>query len=319
MMSAATIQSYIKPGSTLIVGFSGGPDSVCLLTLLSQLQSQLNLTIIAAHLDHQWRQESAMDAQWCQQFCAQLTNITYIVKKAEELNISIKKNGSQEEIGRILRRAFFKQLAQQYQAKYIVLAHHNDDQLETFFIRLLRGSSLTGLAGIKQFDGLFLRPLLHVSKNEILKFLNDNNITYLTDASNLDQKFLRNKIRHQLIPQLTNIDQRFNKNLTACMDNLRKTDDFLETLTQETVATIRDKVNPDLFNLDHFLALHEILQYRILLHLCVAYKITVNPSSGFFHEIITFLRNSKHQQHQLGLHFAIIKHNKTKQFSFKSL
>src|SRR3989338_2945439 len=100
MINAQTLKPYIAPNSTLIVSFSGGPDSVCLLTLLMQLQQELNLTIIAAHLDHQWRQQSAQDALWCATFCKQWHNIKFVIKTPSDLNISIKNNGSKEELGR---------------------------------------------------------------------------------------------------------------------------------------------------------------------------------------------------------------------------
>jgi tRNA(Ile)-lysidine synthase len=189
MINAQTIKPYLTPNSTIIVGFSGGPDSVCLLTLLAQLQQELNLTIIAAHLDHQWRPESGQDAAWCKEFCQQLANVLFIAQASSSLNISIKYNGSKEELGRKLRRNFFQQLAQKHNANHIALANHLDDQLETFFIRLIRGGSVTGLAGMQQQDGLYVRPLLHVSKQEILDFLQQHRIPFLTDATNVILNF----------------------------------------------------------------------------------------------------------------------------------
>ena len=107
MTTSLDISKYIPHNSTLVVGFSGGPDSVCLLKLLSEKQQSHNLQIIAAHLDHEWRTNSDQDAAWCADFCKQYPNVTFIAKKASELLFTTKPNGSKEETGRQLRRHFF--------------------------------------------------------------------------------------------------------------------------------------------------------------------------------------------------------------------
>lgn len=316
MINAQTIQSFIPNHSILIVGFSGGPDSVYLLTLLKQLEKKLNLTIIAAHLNHQWRDTSNIDAQWCQTFCHNL-QIKCVVKTPAELDIAIKFNGSKEEVGRKLRRKFFEQLAMQYQANYIVLAHHQDDQIENFFIRLIRGSSVTGLSSMKQLDQLYLRPLLNINKQTILDFLHHYNISYLIDETNNSSQFLRNRIRHQLIPELSNIDQRSLKKISSSITHLQKTNDFLEQITQETMKNICDQQNSDMINIASFLQLHEILQHRILLNLFIKFATTFTASTALFEEIIRFLKSNKHQEHQIHTNYSLIK--KSGYFYFKSL
>lgn len=316
MICSQTIKPYIKPNSTLIVGFSGGPDSVCLLILLSELKQELNLTIIAAHLDHQWRQESAKDSAWCKRFCDNL-DITCIVKTPADLKISIKYNGSKEELGRKLRRSFFQELATQYKADHILLAHHADDQLETFFIRLIRGSCLTGLTGMQQQDGLYLRPLLQTTKEEILNYLDNENIAYLIDSTNVDPKYLRNRIRHNLMPQLMQIDGRFTANLTSCINRLQKTDDFLKLLSEQTWQNICKDQNINIVNLNDFLKLHEIIQHRILLAMMIKQNSSFCPSSSLFEEIMRFLKKSDKKSHQLTSTCTIIKQDGY--FSFKSL
>lgn len=313
MITEQTIQPYISADSIMIVGFSGGPDSVCLLTLLSKLAPKLNLTIIAAHLDHQWRSESGQDALWCKKFCDD-RKIRCIVQAHADLNFDIKYNGSQEELGRKLRRAFFENLATQFHASHIILAHHADDQLETFFIRLARGSSVAGLAGIKQNDGLYLRPLLQISKQEILNYLQHQNIQFLIDHTNFDQKYLRNRIRHQLMPMLDKIDDRFAQNIASCMTHLQKTDRFLEEVAQVTLQKIK---NQSLIKTQSFLKLHEIVQHRILMHLFIKENISMTPSTALFEEIIRFLQATKNLQHQIHPTCTIIK--QADHFYFKSL
>lgn len=311
------IQPFISANSTLIVGFSGGPDSVCLLTLLSKLQSKFNLKIIAAHLDHQWRPESSQDAIWCKEFCSKLGNVTYAHTTTTELNFKVKYNGSKEEMGRNLRRAFFEKLIDQYQADHIVLAHHANDAQETFFIRLIRGSSVTGLAGMQQLNGLYLRPLLKIYKQDILNYLMERKISFLTDPTNIDPKFLRNRIRHELIPQLTSIDPRFSQNLTNCIIQLQKTDDFLDQCVTQILSTISNPTDENQINIAEFLQLHEVIQHRILLHCLIKKNISLQPSHAFFSEIIRFLRNNKSNHHQIHPTGSMVK--QANYFSFKSL
>ena len=164
--------SLIPNHSTLIIGLSGGPDSVYLLHQLVFLQKEKNLTLIAAHLDHEWRKDSSKDTNFCQQLCTPMP-VTFICKKASELGLSLDYKGSQEEIGRKLRRYFFEQLAQKYKATAIVLGHHADDQIETFFIRLIRGSTIYGLSSMKEKEGLYKNiwltgPAVCVFKGEII-------------------------------------------------------------------------------------------------------------------------------------------------------
>ncbi|OGB85860.1 tRNA lysidine(34) synthetase TilS [candidate division TM6 bacterium RIFCSPHIGHO2_12_FULL_38_8] len=314
MITAQTMQPFIPTNSTLIIGFSGGPDSVCLLSLLVELAPKLNLKLIAAHLDHQWRQESFKDALWCKKFCTDRGNITCVIKTPTDLNFQVKYNGSQEELGRKLRRTFLQDLAAQFQADHIVLAHHADDQLETFFIRLARGSSLTGLTGMKTSEGLFLRPMLHIKKEEILKYLHHHQIEYLTDPTNLNPKYLRNRIRHELMPQLANIDHRFPENLKHCMTHLKKTDDFIH----QTMLQILQKISKNsMLNTHDFLQLHEILQHKILMHLLIQQNIAITPSNALFQEIVRFLGSHKNQQHQIHPTCSIIK--QADHFYFKSL
>jgi tRNA(Ile)-lysidine synthase len=317
MINLDLIKSKIPFNCTFIVGFSGGPDSVFLLTILAQLQKELNLKIIAAHLDHQWRGNSHEDALWCKKFCQDVADTAFVSTTSTKLNFAVKNNGSAEEVGRILRRQFFSQLAQTYQADHIVLAHHADDQIETFFIRLMRGSGITGLAGIQEQDGLYLRPLLHMHKQEILNYLHEHKITYLTDPTNIDTKYLRNNIRKKLIPTLQSIDHRSAKNILSTMQILQDTDQFLTMTAQETLQKLQHPNDTTQINTLKFLALHVVLQHKIILELLIKHQINFTPSASLFAEILRFLHNSKSNQHQIHTTSTIVKNGNY--FSFKSL
>ncbi len=313
MITTDSILTFIPTNSTLIVGFSGGPDSVCLLTFLQELAPKLNLKLIAAHFDHQWRQESAKDAAWCKKFCEK-RSIAFECQSAPELNFSIKYNGSKEELGRKMRRTFFEKLATKYQADRIALAHHADDQLETFFIRLARGSSIAGLSGMKMIDGLYFRPLLYTSKEEILNYLQHHNIDFLTDQTNTDPKYLRNRIRYNLMPKLQEIDSRFAANIKSCMNHLEKTNIFLDKITTVKMHQISHLNGIRILS---FLELDEVLQHRILMQLFIENKIPLTPSSALFQELLRFLQNDKNSIHKI--HPKVILLKKDDYFYFKSL
>ena len=152
--------SLIPKNSKVIVGLSGGPDSVFLLHLLAHKKNHgLVQDVVVAHLDHEWRPNSDEDVQFCHEL-AKKYDIRLVAAKMSDLSISLKFNGSKEEVARHARRFFFEQLRKKENADTIALAHHAQDQQETFFIRLIRGASLAGLTAIKPQHGYYIRPLL---------------------------------------------------------------------------------------------------------------------------------------------------------------
>jgi tRNA(Ile)-lysidine synthase len=303
----------IPKNSRLIVGFSGGPDSTFLLHILIQLQQSHNLTIIAAHVNHQWRDNAYQDGTWCKNFCIQ-NDITFEYGAADTICLSTKYNGSKEEHGRQLRRTFFNQLMQKYQADHIVLGHHADDQIETFFIRLMRGASLTGVAGIRMHDGIFFRPLLNIKKSEILDYLKSNTINFLTDHTNDDTTFLRNNIRHTLIAQCENIDSRFKANTLKLINQLQQADQFIDGHCKQLITQLQ---TPSGFSLDLFFAQHPWLQQKILLELLIMHHAAFTPSNALLQEIMRFLQTATQPTHQISANLLLCK--KDNCFYFKSL
>lgn len=295
--------SLIPTHSIIIVGLSGGPDSIYLLDRLYQLKDQLALTLIAAHLDHEWQESSKVAIQHCQQICQQL-GITLVIKKLSELKFEAKWNGSQEEVGRLARRHFFITVAQEYEADLIALAHHKQDQQETFFIRLLRGSSLTGLIGMQEQQELYIRPMLNCTKQEILDYLHQHNIAYYTDPTNTSDAYLRNRIRNHVIPALQYADKRFDQNFSSTLHNLAHVEDFLELHVRQTMENL---TTCDGIALQPFLKLHKIIQYRILLHVLIAQQLSFTPSQALFKEIMRFLEKSVGNKHVMHTHWIIRK------------
>lgn len=289
----------LKQQNTIIIGLSGGPDSVCLTSVLKKLQPSYELTLIAVHIDHEWRSNSADDAQFCKEF-AQSLSLPFHCIKASEIAISKKYNGSQEEMGRFLRRQALESIAKQYNADAIALAHHADDQQETFFLRMIRGASIAGLSAMQPKEGIYIRPLLEVHKQEILRYLTDHQLPYVTDSTNESDQFLRNSLRLQVLPALKQCDPRFDKNFFKTHTHIQETNAFLERITQkrfQEICTEKDGVYS--LNYEQLLATDSFLHHPLLLTWLCHMRVPFTPSTAFFDEMVRFLRNSA-KSHRLN-------------------
>lgn len=289
--------NLIKSGAKIIIGLSGGPDSVFLAHALLPLHKQGVCTLIAAHLDHEWRADSHNDAQFCQKF-AQLLGIQLITKKSSDLSLNVKFNGSQEEIGRTMRRHFFRTIKEQENADAIALGHHADDQQETFFIRLMRGTSLTGLIGMRPYADGYIRPLLTITKEEILAYLHTHSIAYVQDPTNTSENYLRNRLRKNVLPALKLADKRFDTNFSATLQRLHSAEQLLEKISQETFATVSFNDGNSL-NMQAFLKLDPCLQQRILIHWFSRLRVPFPPSEAFLLEVMRFLKKGSSKTHQI--------------------
>ena len=303
----------ITPNSTVILGLSGGPDSVYLLHHVMQVRESLGLSLIAAHLDHEWRTSSKNDVAFCKKLCADL-QIPLEVGYASHLTHSIVSNGSQEEVGRKLRRLFFEQIRTAHQASAILLAHHQDDQFETFFINLIRGTTITGLGGMKAQEGFFLRPLLQVNKQDILAYLSKHTIPYQIDPTNKSNAYLRNRIRSKLIPTLIACDNRSEKNLARAIKNLDETERFLKIVTEQSFTSVitTSETHHRTLDLKKFFVLDSFLQYRVLTYwLSLETNGSARSSKSFLQEIMRFLQSPCGGTHTLSPQWKL---KKFKQF-----
>lgn len=280
--------------STMLVGFSGGPDSVALLHALCALRQEFTLTIIAAHFNHEWRDVADNDEEWCRAF-AQALGVEFYSACRSEYAHRVVYNGSQEAYGRVLRRTFFNDVVQKYTASYVALAHHADDQQENFFIRLLRGTSLTGLVGMKPLDGVYVRPLLGVHKKDLYAYLTAHNLTYCIDETNTSDAYLRNRVRNNVIPALRDADARYDQNMMQLLARLADTERYLETLTTQhynaIVVSSKHYLTPGL-NLAALGAHDRYMQYRIILHWCATVGFPLLPAQSLLDEMLRFMLTS---------------------------
>ncbi len=298
----------------IILGLSGGPDSVLLFLFLKKLKTENKIDLVCAHLDHEWRKESTKDVIFCKQLCEK-ENIKFVEGKASNINSSIKFNGSQEEVGRILRHTFLKDILKKENADHIALGHHLQDQQETFLWRIIRGTTLSGLTCMKKNDTQYIRPLLNIEKTEIINYLNKNKIEYLIDKTNESDKYLRNKIRKYVIPQIEKCDPRFSKKFASTLSFLQEEDDFLKKLSKTVFDKIfyySSKKKKFIGNLKEFQNLDTVIKKRIIILWFCKEELKFNLSNNYLNEIIRFIDNKNGGSHQISTTFSITK----KQSSF---
>ncbi|HZV82036.1 MAG TPA: tRNA lysidine(34) synthetase TilS, partial [Geobacteraceae bacterium] len=223
-----------EPGATVIVALSGGADSVALLDILANLPG-CPLTLVPAHLNHLLRGEESEGDEQFVRHTAQRYGLEPEIRRADVAAAAAVSGVSLEEAGREARYAFFRELARKKGASAVALAHHRDDQAETVLMRLLRGSAGSGLAamGAKGEMGLFVRPLLAVSRGEIEAYLGKVGMTWREDSSNRDTRFLRNRIRHELLPLLRSYNPRIAENLCQTAAALARDEELLSAMTAD--------------------------------------------------------------------------------------
>ena len=199
--------NLIEINDIIVVGFSGGPDSVFLVEMLKRLQNFINFNIYLVHINHLLRGEDADSDENFSFEYAKKNNLEIFIKRIPVKEIAKEVGKTLEEVGREERYNFFSEIYEKVGANKIATAHNKDDQIETFLFRLIRGTSLQGLEGIKIKNNNIIRPISEIYKKDILEYLNKNEIQYRIDKTNFENEFTRNSIRLDLIPF---IEKRYN-------------------------------------------------------------------------------------------------------------
>ncbi len=221
----------------IIVGFSGGADSVCLLHILNSLKDEYGFSVHAAHVNHCLRgEESERDEKFVRDFCLE-HGIELSVLKADVLSGAKENSMGIEEYGRKVRYDFFESLLSE--KSKIATAHNLNDTEETFLFNLARGSSLKGLTSIPPVRDNIIRPIIECSRDEIEEYCKNNNLSFVTDSTNLSDEYTRNKIRHNVIPVLKEINPSFDKSVLRCLNSLREDEDYLRRLSDNLYEEIR--------------------------------------------------------------------------------
>jgi tRNA(Ile)-lysidine synthase len=221
-----TIMSlYHNNNTPLVIAVSGGPDSMGLLHLCIQTIPQKLLVV--AHFDHQLRKEGRKDAMLVETYCVK-HHLRYEYGKASVASLAKQEKRTLEEMGRIKRYQFLRQVKEKYQATHIVTAHHLDDQVETILLHLIRGSGLHGLTGMDVCSKDILRPLLSYRKQDIIDYCQKNKVPYRIDTTNKQPMYTRNIIRLKILPLMEKINPQVSNNILKTARQLKDIEDYLK-------------------------------------------------------------------------------------------
>ena len=239
-----TLKKYglLKKKDKLILGVSGGPDSVCMLYLFSRIKKEFKLELVCAHLNHGLRDEAQKEEEFIRGICVKL-GIKFISEKKDVQ--SFYSGDSLEQTARNLRLDFFSKVSRQTKIKKLALAHHKDDLVETILMRLVRGSGLKGLRGFlpktKLKNLTVIRPLIEVRKKEIVEWLEDKKLPYCIDKSNFEDKFFRNRLRLKLLPLLEELNPNIVNTLYNLASNISLDYDFIYVFSYSKFLILRKK------------------------------------------------------------------------------
>jgi len=240
----STLKKYglLKKKDKVILGVSGGPDSVYMLYQFSKIRKEYKLQLVCAHFNHSLRKEADKEEEFIRKLCAKL-GVKFISEKKDVQGFF--DGDSLEQTARNLRLDFFMKVSRQTKIKKIALAHHKDDLIETVLMRMVRGSGLKGLRGFlpkSKFKSLtVIRPLVEVRKKEIIKWLEEQKISFCSDKSNFEDKFFRNRVRLKLLPLLEELNPNIVSNLYNLASNISLDYDFIYSFSFRKFLVLKKK------------------------------------------------------------------------------
>jgi tRNA(Ile)-lysidine synthase len=258
--------SMLDPADKILVAVSGGPDSIALLHSLYSIRSSFGLKLHIFHLNHMIRgKNSAEDALFVQEQ-AQTLNVP-LTSLSFDIPAYVKgRNQSLQDAAREVRYRLLDQVCDELRFNKIATGHNADDQVETFLMRIIRGAGLSGLTGIPPVRDRIIRPLIEVSREEIEKYLVDSKVGYRLDESNLKMDYLRNRVRHQLIPLCSEENKGFRDNVLNTIALFSGDEDFLKGIADQSFQEVAYYENEGILVLEHtgFSKLDVAIQRRIL-------------------------------------------------------
>lgn len=240
----------INKGEGIILGVSGGADSVCLLTVLNELKELFNLRLYVVHVNHGIRGiEADNDEKYVESLCSRM-NIWFRAYQYDVPSLAEKNGLSEEEMGRNIRYDVFEKVREEVGASKIAVAHNSNDSVETILYNMCRGTGIKGVCGIPPVRGNIIRPIMCCSRNDIEEYLNNRNICYKTDSTNLKGEYTRNKIRLELIPYINeNINTRSQEHILNLAEQLSSIEKYInyesEKAYLQSVEEIEDEIRID--------------------------------------------------------------------------
>lgn len=250
-------ENLIKKNDVVIVGFSGGPDSVFMTEMLLKLKTIADFEIILVHINHLFRGDEALADENFSIEYGKKNGVKVYTKQINILELSKKKKKSFEEVGREERYKFFDEIFLKENATKIALAHNKDDQVENFLFRMIRGSGIEGLKGIET-RGKYIRPINHIYKKDILEYLDKNQISYCIDKTNFENEYTRNSIRLDLIPFIENrYNSRFKDKIFDLLGEIKEINNYFE-------RKIENYIKDNSIQIDEIQKLDSYLKSRVL-------------------------------------------------------
>lgn len=261
--SKKAIDEYkmLENSNTVVVGLSGGADSVCLLHVLYTLKDEYNLKLIASHINHGIRGEEAENDATFSKGVAKTLGVDFKLLKVDCVREARENGETTEEAGRRIRYEFFTSLCEDDTYK-IATAHNSNDNLETVLFNIARGSALSGAKGIPPKRDNIIRPLILCTRAEIEGYCKENNLSFVTDSTNLSDDYTRNRIRHNVLPELENVNSNVVEAFTRFSESVRVDDDYLDCVAENALqsASLGEcSYNSELIN-----SLHPSIKNRVI-------------------------------------------------------
>lgn len=259
-------QHMLEEGDGIILGLSGGADSVCLLMAFLELRRKWRLKILAVHVHHGIRGEHAdRDAAFARSLCER-HQVEYVEERVDIPQMAKEQQMSEEEAGRHARYHCFYRLLVERGCQKIAVAHHKNDQAETMLFHMARGTGIDGLTGMRPVSGKVIRPLLVVSRQEIEHILAERGVGYCSDATNADIAYTRNYIRHEVIPRMEYVNAEAVSHIAALADKLWAAQDYLQDNIESAFLACRSGGRKTGVTLDlpEFIGLHSYMKQAVI-------------------------------------------------------
>lgn len=258
----------INYNDKVVIGVSGGPDSICLLNIMNNIKTKMGFNIYVAHINHMIREEAYEDEKFVERFCAK-NNIEFFVKHCDVIKIAQQNKIGTEEAGRNIRYDFFNEVLEKTKSNKIAIAHTANDNAETVLMNIIRGTGTSGLKGIEIKRDNIIRPLIECTREQVEKYCLENNLEPRIDKTNKENKYTRNKIRNLLIPY---IKEEFNPNIIIGLNRLSKIaseeNAYFEKLAINTYNQLLEREDEItiVLNLKKFNLLDNVIKKKVLLY-----------------------------------------------------
>lgn len=265
--------NLIEPNDKVVIGVSGGPDSITLFHILNKISKNLNFEIVVAHINHGIREEATEDEQYVENWCKKF-DVPFFALHVNVEKMAMEQKIGTEEMGRKVRYEFFEKIAQETNSNKIAIAHNKNDNCETIIMNIMRGSGSKGLCGINSKQGKYIRPLIEISREEIEEYCENENLEPRIDKTNFENIYTRNKIRNIVIPY---VKKEFNPNIIETLSRLseimQEQESYIEEETKKQFKNIlineikskENEYNTIVLDLKKFNQLPTIIEKKILL------------------------------------------------------